>query len=499
MKKTLLMAIDLGTSFIKGAVYDLEGVCLDIVSEPVKDERQAGGIFIQKGEDLLGSVVTCMKSLCEKIGERAGDIEAISFTGQMAGFMGVDKDWNDVTTWSCSLDTRYIPYADRQMKELQKEFLEISGTNSPQMAPKYEWFKNEYPEENAKIRKYLMISGYIIGQLGDLPVEDAVIDTTFTTWTGLADIREGVWSKDICDAVGMDTAFLPRIVTSNSVCAKLSDKMGKEIGLAGGIPLVSGAGDKSASCIGSGIIMPGDSNLEASSYGAIHVCVEDYRADSEEMMYDCLPSPIAGYYHVTRYIPGSGISLDWYIENFAREKGQALSDAFAVMDEKVKNVPAGCEGLSAVGLLGGNAMPLNGNIKGLWKGFSWNHKPEHFYRALLESYTYDFELTFQRIEAKYPELDLKEFALLGGGSKSGVWAQINADVTGKTFFTVNRKDTALLGTAILAGSAIGAIGDIREYARGLIRKEEEYSPDPNMKDVYKIHVEEYKKMIKENY
>jgi len=499
MKKILFMAIDLGTSFIKGAVYDLEGACLDIVSEPVKDERQAGGIFIQRGEDLLGSVTGCMKHLSEKIGDRANDIEAIAFTGQMAGFMGVDKDWNDITTWSCSLDTRYIPYADRQMKELKKEFLEISGTNAPQMAPKFEWFKNEFPEENSKISKYQMISGYIIGQLGDIPAEDAVIDKTFTTWTGLADIAKGEWSKDICDAVGMDIKYLPRIVESDSICARLSDKAGKEVGLKGGIPLVSGAGDKSASCVGSGILAPGDANFEASSYGAIHVCVEDYRADSEEMMYDCLPSPIAGLYHVTRYIPGSGITLDWYIENFAKEQGQTLAEAFFVMEEKIKDVPAGCDGLSALGLLGGNAMPLNGKIKGEWKGFSWNHKPEHFYRALIESFTYDFELTFRRIEAKYPELKPKALALLGGGSNSAAWAQINADVTGKTFFRINRKDTALLGTAILAGSAIGAIDDIRAHVQGLIRKEEEYYPVQNMRAVYKPHVENYWKTLKEYY
>ena len=493
--KTLLLAIDLGTSFIKGAVYDLEGTCLHIVSQPVKDERPAQGIFIQRGEDLLDSVVACMKQLCLHIGERAGDIEAIAFTGQMAGFMGVDKDWNDITTWSCSLDTRYIPYADRQMKELRKEFLEISGTNAPQMAPKYEWFKNEFPAENAKISKYLMISGFIIGQLGDLPVEDAVIDTTFTTWTGLADITKGEWSKSICDAVGMDTRYLPRIVKSDSVCARLSDRMGKEIGLKGGIPLVSGAGDKSASCVGSGVLNPGDANFEASSYGAIHVCVEDYRADSEEMMYDCLPSP-AGGYHVTRYIPGSGITLDWYINNFARAPGQSLSDAFRSMEEKLNNVPAGCDGLSAVGLLGGNAMPLNGNIKGSWSGYSWNHKPEHFYRALIESFTYDFELTFRRIEAKYPELTLKDFAFLGGGSKSGVWAQINADATGKTFFCVNRKDTALLGTAILAGSAIGAVDDIQAYVQRILSKEEEYRPRPGMREVYEPFIENYREMLK---
>ena len=492
------MVIDLGTSFIKGAVYDIEGACIHLVSKPVKDERAAGGVYIQKGEDLLFSVIACMKDLSLYLDERAKDIEAIAFTGQMAGIIGVDAKWNDITTWSNSLDTRYIPYAERQMKELKREFLEISGTNAPQMASKYEWLKTEFPDKNNRVVKYLMISGYIIGQLSDMPADEAVIDATYTTWTGLADIKKGVWSREICDAVGIDIERLPKIVSSNHICAALSERMGKETGLRGGIPLVSGAGDKSASCIGSGIINPGDANFEASSYGAIHVCVSDYRADDELMMYDCLPSPIKGFYHITRYIPGSGITLDWYINTFARESNQAPGEAFESMEAKIRNVPAGCDGLMAVGLLGGNAMPLSGNIKGMWNGFSWSHKTEHFYRSLIESFSYDFEIAFNRIETIYPELDLREIAFTGGGSKSEAWAKINADVSGKTYYTINRKDTALLGTAILAGNAIGIIDDIQEYARRVVKEEREYIPDPEMRVAYKVYVEKYRKMVAEN-
>ena len=154
MKKTLLMAIDLGTSFIKAGVYDTDSNCIAIEMEPVKDYRPSPGVFIQKGEELFGSVLECMKKTVNTLGDRSNQVEAIAFTGQMAGFMGVDKDWNDITTWSCSLDSRSMPYAERQMKELKDKFLCIGGTNFPQMAPKYEWFKNEFPEESKKIVKY---------------------------------------------------------------------------------------------------------------------------------------------------------------------------------------------------------------------------------------------------------------------------------------------------------------------------------------------------------
>ena len=52
MQKKLLMAVDLGTSFIKTGIYDTESRCVAGASEPVKDERSAPGVFIQRGEEL---------------------------------------------------------------------------------------------------------------------------------------------------------------------------------------------------------------------------------------------------------------------------------------------------------------------------------------------------------------------------------------------------------------------------------------------------------------
>lgn len=88
MKNTLLMAIDLGTSFIKAGIYNAQGTCIASASEAVKDSRPGPGIFIQKGEDLLNSVLSCIKKTTEQLEDRSSDIAAISFTGQMSGVYG---------------------------------------------------------------------------------------------------------------------------------------------------------------------------------------------------------------------------------------------------------------------------------------------------------------------------------------------------------------------------------------------------------------------------
>lgn len=491
MKDTLFLSVDLGTSFIKAAVYDKASKCIAIASEPVKDERPAPGMFIQKGEDLFASAVACMKSVVYEIGSRAQNVEAISFTGQMSGFMGVDKDWNDITTWSCSLDTRYMPYAERQMQALKDDFLTISGTNFPQMAPKFEWFKAEFPEENSKIAKYLMISGYIIGKLGAMKIDDAVIDTTYTVWTGFADIKNGSWSDKICSAIGLDKKYLPKIVNSNYICGRLAPRAASDIGLKSGIPLVSGAGDKSAGCLGAAIVEPGDMIFEASSYGMIEYCAAEYRPDAQTGRYDCLNSPVPGYYMPGKFIAGSGITLDWYINQFVRRDGEKPGDAFSRIEAKMKDIPPGSNGVMAIGLLAGSSMPLDGTLKGMWMGHDWSHGPEHLYKALLESFSFDFDLTIETIEKLYPEHKPKAIKVVGGGAKSPFWTQMNADVQGKVYQVLDREDVAMWGAAILAGNAVGVFADMKQTAKEHVHVKKEYMPDSSMREKYRPFKELY--------
>ncbi|MCF0146511.1 MAG: hypothetical protein HUJ73_07990 [Eubacterium sp.] len=491
MAETLFMAIDLGTSFIKTGVYAEDSECLAAAMEPVRDYRPGPGIFIQKGEELFASVLACMKKVTEQLGDRAGNIAAISFTGQMSGFMGVDENWNDITTWSCSLDSRYMPYAQRQMKELKDAFYITGGTNFPQMAPKSEWFRKEFPEESAKIRKYLMISGYVIGKLGDISVEESVMDRSYTQWTGLADVQAGKWSEEICSAVGMEPDKLPKIVNSNTICAHLRQDMAEQTGLKSGIPLVSGAGDKAAGCLGAAIVHPGDLIFEAGSYGAVSCCVKEWRPDMEERRYDMIPSAVPGDFLIENFITGSGITLDWFIDTFVKEKNMSLKDAFSGMEDEMESIPIGCSGLMSVGLLSGSSMPLIDSIHGMWMGFDWSHSKAHFYKSLMESLTYDFGLSLERMKAMYPEYEMSRVSTIGGGAKSRIWPQMCADAHRKIYGILNREDVAMWGACILAGNAVGIYPDIRKAADENVWVVKEFIPDEERSVVYDKYGAQY--------
>ena len=178
MKEIYLLAVDLGTSFIKAAVYDLNGKQQAVSQAPVQNDTSQAGIFIQSGDEIYTGVLSALRDISGQIGEKRNQIAAICFTGQMAGFMGAGPRWEDVTSWSCSLDTRYAPYADQQIRTLGNEFLEISGTNAPVMAPKISWLMHNFPEQAANTAKYMLISSYIAGRLGESDIEEASVSSS---------------------------------------------------------------------------------------------------------------------------------------------------------------------------------------------------------------------------------------------------------------------------------------------------------------------------------
>ncbi len=493
MTKELLMAVDLGTSFIKVGVYDLDGQEKAVAKEPVKSEEPGYGRFIQHGEDIVTAVLRCIKKVTETLAEDAKRIAVIGFTGQMAGFIGVDKNWNDVTGWSCSLDTEYMPYAEKQMEKYADQFYNISGTNSPLFSSKYEWFQSMYPNEAKRIAKYLVISGYVIGCLGDISVDDAVIDGSLITWTGLADVRKRSWSSELCSELGMSEEFLPRIVESSQVVARLSKTVAEETGLIAGIPLVSGAGDKIAGCVGAENLSEGDMLFEAASFGAISCMVKEYRPDQKERRFDILNGHEKDIFYAHYYMPGSGMTQKWYMDNFWKKETETLKQAYDRMDQQIAKIAPGSEGIFACGMLGGTVMPLNGNLSGAFIGQTWSHGPAHLYRALVESFAYALSLSIRRMNAMYPEYsNRKKIRMIGGGAASSVSAQIYADVLGVSIETLEAEDPALWGACMLGAQGVGLIDNLAENVKKYIKVARQFVPNEENTKRYAALVEQYK-------
>jgi len=383
-------------------------------------------------------------------------------------------------------------------KAAHGDILTLSGTNLPILGAKALWWENDHPELYRRIAKFVVIGGYIEAKLAGIPIGEAVIDRTYLNFTGIADLARDAWSQEICARFGIDMARLPRIVASNAVVGRLRPETAMECGLQAGTPIVAGAGDKPAGTLGAGLVAPGLLIDESASFGALSLCTDRYVPDASHRTLENLPSPLPGLFLPSIFLNGSGLTHAWFTDTFAAgEKREAAeagagASAYDLLAEKAAKVPPGSEGLIALGLLGGRSYPSDPAIRGMWLGHSWFHGKEHFYRALLESFAYEYASVLAIMRENYPGLACDEIRVIGGGARSDLWNQVKADVLGVRYARLSRDDCAMLGAVLLAGSAVGIFTDLAAEAAAFTVTTRIYEPDPARTAHYARYVEIYR-------
>jgi xylulokinase len=417
----------------------------------------------------------------------------------MGGAIGIDAQWEPVTEWSNPLDSRYLPFTTRMLQDAGEEILRKSGSNAPYFGPKVLWWKEQFPDLYQRSAKFVFHAGFVAGKLADLTADDAFLDRTYLEMTGLADIPNGQWSTGLCDRFGIHMDKLPKIVESDTVIGQLCDTAAEACGLPSGVPLVAGAGDKPAGYLGAGIVEPGLLVEESSTFGAMSYCVDRYVPDVKYRTLENIPASIPKLYYPTTFLIGSGAAHSWFRDTFGieekREAAKAELSAFRVLDDKAAAVAPGSEGLLAIGMLGGRGYPSDPDVRGMWIGHSWNHKKEHFYRALLESFAYEYAYALRVMRETYPDIAPREVRVIGGGAASNLWNQIKCDVTGVPYVRLSGEDFAVRGCALLAGAGAGVIDDPRGAARKLLVPLKRYEPDRANHQEYQPYVKLYERLF----
>ena len=108
-------------------------------------------------------------------------------------------------------------------------------------------------------------------------------------------------------------------------------------------------------------------------------------------------------------------------------------------------------------------MPkYNPAARGSFTGLTTEHTRAHFVRAVMESVA-----CMLKSNLEYLGLDVDEIRAMGGGASSPLWCQMKADMTGKRLVTLKNKETACLGSAILAAVGVGRFASVEDAAKNI--------------------------------
>ncbi|MDD3822883.1 MAG: FGGY-family carbohydrate kinase, partial [Sphaerochaetaceae bacterium] len=148
------------------------------------------------------------------------------------------------------------------------------------------------------------------------------------------------------------------------------------------------------------------------------------------------------------------------------------------------------EGLVVLEHWQGNRTPwVDANSRGVIRGLTLKHTTWHLFRAIMEGVVYGTAIILKRMEEGGVYID--EIITCGGATKSDLWMQIHADVTGKRITIPVEQQAVSLGSAIAATVAAGIHPDLGNAAKKMVRIKKVIEPIAENHELYKEYVRQY--------
>jgi xylulokinase len=264
-------------------------------------------------------------------------------------------------------------------------------------------------------------------------------DAAGTLWL---DVARRDWDDVLLEATGLTRAHMPALVEGSAVSAFLAPDIAKTWGIGGekNIPVAGGGGDNAASAVGIGAVEPGDGFLSLGTSGVAFV-VTDRPVALPERTLHAFCHALPGRWHGMSVSLAATAALDW----IAAITGSAGDiPGLVARAEKFAADPATRDGAPVfLPYLTGERTPHNDpDATAAFAGLRIGHGADALAYAVMEGVAFALAdgLDVLAAAGAVP----KSCVLVGGGARSGFWAQLIADAAR---VTLDIPDGAELGAA----------------------------------------------------
>jgi len=479
-----LLGIDLGTTGVKAALFSAEdGHVLSsaFVDYPLMHPQP--GWAEQDPATWWQATITAIRTClvgAVRHNVQPADVRGVGLSGQMHGVVLLDEQHQVLRPCIIWADQRSEAQC-RWMTERVGAARLIELVSNPALpgfsAPKLLWIRDNEPKIFARARTMLLPKDYIRFRL----TGKVAMEISDAAGTCLLDVKKGVWSREVLEAIGIDPALLPPVVASDTVNGTITDQVASQTDLVAGTPVAGGGADNACGAVGNGVVRPGLVLVSIGTSGVVLAYADTPQVD--------MSGPVPRVHTFNHAVPhawylmgvtqAAGLSLHWVRDNIglperALERWTEL-DAYELLMKEAESVPAGSNGLLFLPYLQGERTPhLDAYARGGWIGLTASHDRRHLVRAVLEGVAFSLKDCFTIIREQ--GLPMEQLRATGGGAKSHLWRQIIADVLGVELVTTNATEGPAFGAALLAGVASGIYDSISQACETTIHVVERTEP-----------------------
>lgn len=413
-----------------------------------------------------------VRGAISKAGLTGNDIACAGFSGQMHGAVMLDESDKVVRPALIWCDVRTEDQCRELTGKIGAERL-IQLTCNPALTnftlTKFLWVRENEPSNWKRVRSVMLPKDYVRFRL----TGERAIDMADASGTLMLDVANRRWSKEVLRAADIDERLLPALFESPDVCGKISAEGAEATGLRPGMPVVAGAGDQAAGATGMGIVAPGAVSATIGTSGVVFAATDRPSLDSKGRLHTFCHA-VPGRWHVMGVTQAAGLSLRWFRDQFGVAKDDGR-DAYEQLSDEAARVAPGCEGLLWAPYLMGERTPhLDANARGALVGLTASHTRAHIVRSVMEGVAFSLRDTFTIFgEIQVP---VKSVRLGGGGARSRLWRQIQADIYGQPVEIVEAEEGAAYGAAILAGVGAKVWPTVDDACKAIVRVADTVDP-----------------------
>jgi xylulokinase len=437
--------------------------------------------------DWWRACASAVKKALHHANAAADDVASVGFSGQMHGAVLLDSLGNVIRPAIIWCDQR----TEKQSQELSENFgltRIIQLTCNPPLTnftlTKLLWVRENEPQNWARVRHIMLPKDYIRYRL----TGDFAIDMADASGTLMLDVANRRWSTEILSELKISQQSLPSLYESPDVCGKLSKEGAEAAGLKIGTPVVAGAGDQAAGAVGMGIVRAGVVSATIGTSGVVFAATDRPALDPQGRLHTFCHA-IPGRWHVMGVTQAAGLSFRWFRDQFGSGKNDGR-DPYDRLSDEAASIAPGAEGLFWAPYLMGERTPhLDPNVRAALVGLSPSHTRAHIIRAIQEGVAFSLKDTFSVFEEM--KVPVTKIRLGGGGARSKLWRQIQADVYGHEVELVEAEEGAAYGAAILAAVGARHWNSVDEASDAVVRVAARVAPNTEasrlMQENYSIY------------
>ena len=287
-------------------------------------------------------------------------------------------------------------------------------------------------------------------------------------------------------------AKLPKeTLAMGDVIGKLTKQTATDLNLPESTLVVQGGPDAFVGMIGLGTIRPGQLCLITGS-SHLHCLITKNPTSAPGTWGAYRGAPLAHTCFAEGGQSSTGSLVRWVRDLVSGPVDEKIS--YKVLDEEAAAIAPGSDGLVALETWQGSRTPHTDPLaRGAFAGLTLAHSRAHIFRSILEAVCYGTRACFDALEtAASQNSDMpkaEEVVIAGGATRSPLWLQLHADITGRSFLLNENTDGPLLGCAILASFGCGIHKSVDDAVENMVRRERKIQPRP---DVQKNYNELYK-------